>query len=149
MSVRQLMTILGLLMLAPLAQAAIYKWVDERGNVHYGERPVGSQAEELKISNDPGPVPAVPEQERLEKQQRLLQGYEKRRAEDRKQRDDEAKKAEERKQACLKVRDKLRYFEESRYLYRLGENGERRILTNEERAAETDRLRGEVKRYCD
>ena len=29
--------------------AGVYKWVDENGQVHYGEQPVGADAEKVKI----------------------------------------------------------------------------------------------------
>lgn len=34
---------------APAMATGIYKWVDENGQVHYGERPAGSQAEQVHI----------------------------------------------------------------------------------------------------
>lgn len=148
MRARFLIMGLMLLMLAPMVQAEIYKWVDERGNVHYGERPHGAQAEELKIRNQPGKTRAADPQQRLEKQKRLLQGYERKRREDSKQREEADKKAAEKKQACSQTRDRLQAYEESQYLYRLDENGERQILTDAERAAETDRLRTDIKQYC-
>ena len=32
--------------------AGVYKWVDENGQVHYGEQPVGADAEKVKIRHN-------------------------------------------------------------------------------------------------
>lgn len=40
-----------LLALSP-AHAGVYKWVDENGQVHYGERPVGADAEKVTIRHN-------------------------------------------------------------------------------------------------
>lgn len=39
----------GLVTHGGAAAAGIYKWVDEQGQVHYGERPVSQDAEEVNI----------------------------------------------------------------------------------------------------
>lgn len=50
----------ALLMLAGTAQAKLYKWVDEQGNVTYSERkPTDQKAEEIKLLG----VPAVSNEE--------------------------------------------------------------------------------------
>jgi hypothetical protein len=47
--------------------AEIYKWVDETGQVHYGEQPVGNDAEKVKIRTNettkPRPVNKTEEKE--------------------------------------------------------------------------------------
>lgn len=40
-----------LLALSP-AHAGVYKWVDENGQVHYGEQPVGADAEKINIRHN-------------------------------------------------------------------------------------------------
>ncbi|MCF7982395.1 MAG: DUF4124 domain-containing protein, partial [Pseudomonadales bacterium] len=43
-----------LLLLVPVAQAQVYKWVDDNGKIHYSdEKPQGQQAleEEVEIKN--------------------------------------------------------------------------------------------------
>jgi hypothetical protein len=43
-----LFAVLNLLMLQP-SQAGVYKWVDESGQVHYGEQPGNSSAQQVQI----------------------------------------------------------------------------------------------------
>jgi len=47
---------LSLIMLQP-AYAGIYKWVDENGQVHYGEEPGSSDAEKLQIRQNETTAP--------------------------------------------------------------------------------------------
>lgn len=47
---------LGLFVLSPL-QAGIYKWVDDNGQVHYGERPGNSGAEKVTIRKNETTTP--------------------------------------------------------------------------------------------
>ena len=45
----------------PMVQAEIYKWVDEKGQTHYGERKPGSaSASKVTIQPSASPAPAAP-----------------------------------------------------------------------------------------
>ena len=58
--------LLILALCAPLAQAEVYKWVDEKGRTHYGERKPGSgsaSVSEVKIKPFPIVDPAAPSQQ--------------------------------------------------------------------------------------
>lgn len=146
--------LLGLLLmlmsaLMPAAQAGVYKWVDEQGHVHYGERPHGSQAEEMKIRSDPGGSSHKADPgSALERQQHLLQSYELERRTEKAQRDKAAAAEAEKKTKCLQARDRLKTYEEAHYMYRLDDKGERHVLSDAERAKETAQLRADIKQYC-
>ena len=60
---RFLFLVLVAVLCAPAAQAAkIYKWVDENGRVHFGEKPPKGQASEeirIKVQAVPAVQPAV------------------------------------------------------------------------------------------
>lgn len=55
-----LLTILSMPLIAPLATAEIYKWVDEDGNVHFGDKPLDSgqaaAAEEVELKESYKPA---------------------------------------------------------------------------------------------
>ncbi len=65
------------------AQAVLYKWVDEKGHVHYGENPPpGVRAQEFPPA-EPAPAPAPPrsvEDQERELQRRLLERQEREKA---------------------------------------------------------------------
>ncbi len=64
--------LLAVMMYQPgLTAAEIYKWTDDRGRIHYGDRPQGGQAIQLDVPNNPSPDQS-PDQ-RVSDQQRLLE----------------------------------------------------------------------------
>lgn len=142
------MTAVLLLALAGGAAAAkVYKWVDDEGNVHFGDRPAGQDAQEMELRVRPPaqrsqPVPLAPiggnigdvmEEDRLRR---------------REAREQEKQAREERQRNCALARDRLRRFVESNYLYDIDDSGNRVILSNEQREASEQRARDEIQRYC-
>jgi len=131
------------------AQAAVYKWVDEEGKVHFGDRPTSSQAEQIKLKKGPKSpnTPAPATQQRHVTQQRMLDMYqqerEKKKAAKKKQEEEAAKMAQE----CADARDHLRQSEGAR-LYENLPNGERRFFSDEERERKLSNLRAYIKRNC-
>ena len=52
MQINKLLFIMLLALTPALASAAIYKWVDEQGNVQYSaEKPVGAEAEKMSVNS--------------------------------------------------------------------------------------------------
>jgi hypothetical protein len=131
--------------------AGVYKWVDEDGQIHYGDRPQGEDVESVKTAPAPSSVPpaATAEEDRLEKQRRLLDAYEKERRDQQAAAEKARAEEEQRQKNCAQARDRLRRFEQAGYLYDLDDNGERVILSDAERARRTDEARREVARWCE
>ena len=128
--------------------AEIYKWVDEEGNVHFGDRPKNAEAEQLKLPAPAPPSPTPDRRDRLETQQRMLDVYREER-EQKKQAVAEEKARRKRLEArCNAARDQLRNYKESQ-LYDLTSDGERKFLTDSERQATIDELAAQIKKYCE
>ena len=129
--------------------AGVYKWVDEQGKVHYGDKPQGKDAETGDLAPPPpsAPPPTTTE-DRAEKQRRLLDAYADER--EQKQKEAEKKKAEkaEADRKCALAKDRLRRFQRAGYLYELDEKGERQILSDADRAKETREAEADVKKWC-
>ncbi|MEM7251199.1 MAG: DUF4124 domain-containing protein [Pseudomonadota bacterium] len=134
------------LALAHPAVADVYRWTDEAGNVHYGSRPPNENAEPVKIAPR-GPVDPNRES-RAAKQKRLLRAYEKERRDKRKA--DRARERAERKVArkCKRLAKRIANAQTAKYIYRKNEQGERTILSHEDRAAYEKRLRSQHKKHC-
>ncbi len=56
----------------PAVAAEVYKWVDEKGKVHYGDRPLPG-AQSMRLKDVPQVTPIAGERE--EKRERLLQVF--------------------------------------------------------------------------
>lgn len=144
-----LATVAGLLVVSAI-HAEVYRWVDERGKVHFSDRPNQGGAQKLEI-NEPSDAAGIDQQrldaERRIQQEKLLDAY----REERELRQQERRKAEEaerqRSTNCAYARNRLREYGNSR-LYEPLEDGGRRYLDSDERQREIDRVRASVEHWC-
>jgi hypothetical protein len=133
-----------------VSSAEVYRWVDSKGIVHFGDRAPREQhekADRLAIKNTA--APADPEAERArqsfhraeedrkEKQQRDMQ----RAAEAQQQR---ARLA----QQCKSVQNEIRYEQQAAMLVSYDDEGKRVGWTTEQRTAYKERLAAMQQHYC-
>lgn len=132
-----------------LLASEIYKWTDEEGNLHFGDRPTGAETEErLAIRSkptDPARVQAqvqarvVAREERAEQEAVVEQGPSP---------EELAAQARERATKCDIYKERLTSFVQSRHLYRVDENGERAYLNEEEMQHAREKVEDQVEEYC-
>lgn len=142
------------LMLALMSAGAalasdIYKWVDDDGNVHYGDRPAGEPVERLAIESRP----TDPER---------IQAMNQARAADR---SDLAKaktaaaleqptaaelrdEADERAMKCITYKAQLEAYTNNRRLYHQRADGEREYLSDDEVKTTRERAAQQVEEFC-
>ena len=140
---------------SPVMAAEIYKYTDENGNVHYGDRPSGNRAEETvsvasqrtdnaavqaafneRYAPKPEPQNQAADSGEAEKEEKLSRA-ERRAA------------AAERAQKCESYRARMETVITSRRLYREDENGERVYLEDNERQEARDKIQALIEEYCD
>ena len=127
----------------------IYKWTDEDGNVHYGDRPTGDATEQrLAISSSPTDPSKV--QTRVQARHTTKEATEEAAANKPQGPTEEEllAQAEERRQKCDTFRARLQKFVTSRRLYKQDDNGERVYLDEEETQAARERVENQVQEYC-
>ena len=132
------------------SQAAIYKWIDDNGKVHYSDQPPpASQAEEIDVDTAPSaPTNGLTDEQRQQKQQRLLDAFTKERADKKATEEKATKAAEERKSWCVRARDELRQLKEATYLYDYDESGEMIIYSKEAREQVAREQAARIDKYC-
>jgi len=139
--------IMFIMIFALPAQAEIYKWVDEKGNVHFGDKPVAN-SEEIVIPEKTNVQNRPTKQERDEKRKRLLESF----AEDRADKQEQASKQKKQKQKldrrCAVARDRMKVYNRSRRLYDLDEKGERVILSDKARQQVVEQLAADISKNC-
>lgn len=130
----QRMIILLLLTTTPL-QAAIHRWVDENGKVHYSDSPPAqTQTDTIKLPPAPKVVQPAPkkaedaEQERPPKEGEYFK--------------DEAKKA------CDESKQRLEKAESEQQLFHRNSDGTRRYMSDEQKQEYLQKLRDNIKEYC-
>jgi hypothetical protein len=148
--------LIGLLLLSQAAYSGVYKWTDENGKVHFGDRPPVEQEKE-QVVVPKGPVAktegaasaAENNASRQETTQRLLDQYAAERDEKKKASIRKQEEKARRKENCAVAQDNLRNYQEHGRIYKLLPNGERYYYSSEEREQALARARAEVKRWCD
>ena len=129
------------------AFAEIYKWEDENGKIHYGDKPPVEDAESIELRSAPKADPN--RNSRQEKQRRLLKLLE----DDRqvaKKKKAEAKAAKaEREEKCLKARKDLQQVRDASFLYKKSEDPRNpQVYSDEERQEITRGLQNDIKKWC-
>jgi len=137
-------------LLMPLAQAEIYKWVDDNGQVHYSEKAPDKKraAKEIHLpKHTPQTAPASPAQ-RKQLRENLLRAFE----EERNLRKSAAAKKEKDeariRKNCMRARDQLKNYERASVLYKLNEKGERVYYSDAQRRQAETNLRNQINKWC-
>jgi hypothetical protein len=121
----------------PLAQGQVYKWVDERGRIHYTDRPPREAAEPLVLEAGPSEADRRAAEARAE---RLIEMDRRRTTMRERQKTRETKEAAERqmeaasrRRECGAARRDLATLREQRPVYTRGPDGENVFIGDEQR----------------
>ncbi len=131
------------------ASAGIHRWVDENGQVQFGDRPPANMnnSEEVVIRKQvPTSEPA--KVDRKKSRERLLEQYQRERDEKKQKAAKKQKEKKERKARCNYAKTRLTEYREHGSLYERLPNQQRRYLTDQERDAQIAKARAEVKKWC-
>lgn len=127
----------------------IYKWVDDDGNVHYGDKPAGTQSERMAIVSrptDPSRI-AAQTQARAEARTQAREADADAAAAGPSEEELQAE-AEARQVACEKSRANMQRMVTARRLYREDDAGERVYLDEAEMQATRQRVENEISEFC-
>jgi Domain of unknown function (DUF4124) len=139
--------LLLILIISPV-EAGIYKWTDQDGNVHFGDRPSNpDSATEINIQTDNKTGITNSSGNKKEREYLL------KKIDEEKQADAEKRKklyAEEkkRKQRCNYFKSRYQSHIQSSRTYRTSPDGERYYLSDEERAARKKQFKKGISEYC-
>ena len=127
---------------------SVYKWVDDQGNIHYGDRPQDAAAQTLHV---PSPPPAdEASQQRLNAL--IKQGKDTANKKEKETAKSAAKSGpskEEMEKNCSIAKENLAKLEgASALLFETDKDGNRRILPLEERNKTTETMRKETEHWC-
>jgi hypothetical protein len=136
----------GILFSGGAGAEGVYKWVDEKGQVHFGGTPPAGRKSE-KHNTPPStsePAQAAPastwqEQLHVSNERRQL-------ARDKEQAT--AKRQQENEQRCLTAQRALDTLNRERPLYRVNSQGEREYMDDGQRQASRDAANERVATYC-
>ena len=145
-------SLIFLLMLPLMTQAAVYKWIDDEGNVHYGDRPTASEPSVEMEVDDIVTIPTFggrnDSMSREEKRERLLQAMEEDRLEKKQQREQNQALKQRNRKKCNLYRDRMRHYQRASGIYSLDEDGNRVYMSDADRASATKNLQKKIDKYC-
>lgn len=141
--------VLLLAWLLPLgAGAEVFKWVDDEGNVHYGDSaPPEHDVETIRTPPPPSDAAVTQSLNRLEGLREEVDEREKKRREEKERQETTAREGEARKQRCSQAQRQLAVLDMPR-IFQLNGQGQKVYLEDDQRAAKLERARKEVKANC-
>lgn len=130
-------------LLPALATAEIYRWTDEQGRVHFGQRPVAG-AEPVQVR----PQAVERDEHTREREARTQRFYDARREEQQQAAATAAAQRAERASECQDLRRRLAQIPEGFSYYRTDANGERIYYSDEETDTARRQLRERIAQRC-
>jgi hypothetical protein len=103
------------LLLLNTVHSDVYKWVDENGNVVYGDKPTSNNADKIKIKSPP--QADKPYQKRYKKQQKLLSVMQEERDEKIELKKEEQEKNKKQKEKCNEIIKELQGIKNAGFLF--------------------------------
>ncbi|MFO7530518.1 MAG: DUF4124 domain-containing protein [Marinobacter sp.] len=146
---RKILMLTLLMALAPgmAHSGSVYKWTDENGVTHFGDRqPTGSKAEQVSVRSGKGSANASSRTSPQEQVQAMEQEAEKRQLTEREQAEMEAIR-KQREANCATAQSNLRVIDSNARI-QVEENGERRYLSPEEIAEQRMRFEKVAEENC-
>ncbi|QMV65036.1 DUF4124 domain-containing protein [Pseudomonas berkeleyensis] len=130
-------------LLPALATAEIYRWTDEQGRVHFGQRPVAG-AEPVEVR----PQVVERDEHTREREARTQRFHDARREEQQQAAATAAAQRAERASECQDLRRRLAQIPEGFSYYRTDANGERIYYSDEETDTARRQLRERIAQRC-
>lgn len=144
-------TLLLLVLLAPGAESSeVYKWTDETGRIHYGEKPGGKKSENIAIPKHKKSTQSAPpdEQQRLENIRKWTAARQEEREQAKLKKAELKEKKAARKKKCNEMKNSLVDMQRRGRWYRLDEEGNRQYYSEEELETRIKEKAGVIKKKC-
>ncbi|MCW8963240.1 MAG: DUF4124 domain-containing protein [Gammaproteobacteria bacterium] len=132
-----------------MAYAQIYQWVDSKGKVTYSDKPQSDKPASINSTTKQPASKDTSYQQQLQKQQRLLDSYSQRRAENKRRLTEQNRKQQQQQdkldKRCAKYK---RYLDTGGGVYKTDANGERVFVKESELTSYRAQKQAEYDRYC-
>jgi uncharacterized protein HemX len=133
-------------LIAAGAQAEMYKWTDEQGNVHFSDKPhANARKLEIRTPRSSG-IGASNHQRRS--QQDLLRDMQASRQQREQKAAENARAREQRERECTALRNRLRTYEEVDYVFYRDDSGKKKRLSRDYKKKEEQKLREQIAQNC-
>jgi len=143
---RALILLLLLIIATPL-YAAVHRWTDENGNVHYSDRAPATQKEKSEIHiNVSKPDPTTVE--RLQRQQEALKSNLLIRDDQNKQQLADKEEAKQQLEYCKQAKERLSILQNNSRVFAVDKEGNETFMEDSQRQEQVDKANEMIKKYC-
>ena len=139
-----LITIISCAVFSSPVNAKVYKWVDENGQVHYGEHPGNTQAEQVQIRTNETTTPRKIDQDKFN----TAEGKDKKESETPEEPQQPKISKKEKRKLCNEAKSDLAAIMSRGRMREIDEKGEYTYLTEEQRQQRIDAARKKQKEFC-
>lgn len=130
-----------------ILHAEVYKWVDENGKTHYGDKPFNKDAETIEL--DKGPKLDPDHHSRADKQRRLLDVLDEERQDTKQQKAQAAADKKKREANCAIARKNLSKIRDATFLYKKSNDPRNpTVYSDAERGEITNKAKKAVEQWC-
>ena len=135
--------------LIPSVEADIYKWVDDDGRIHYGDRPATEDAKQIPF-REPRSAAADDRSlmERLEEQKRVLDVRQYEREIKKKRAEKLAKIKKEQQQRCVDLKSHISKVRQAGAVYDVDDSGNKNYSADGALEAYVEKLEGIYEKSC-
>ncbi len=143
----QSVLILFLFVVLPV-NAGVYKWTDEQGNVHYGDKPVNQgKATELQINSNVN-TGVTHSAGNIKERDRVLQELQDDRDAREEVKADQRIERKKRQRTCVQLKKRLLQHQRASSVYKQNAKGERVYYTAKEREAKVKNINQGIAKNC-
>jgi len=130
-----------------IVEAKVYRWVDDAGIVHYGDR-ADETKKSVEIKTDNAPKRDKFADERLKRQKDYINGIEEKAEKPKSTKAQLALDEKTRVENCKQVKENLKVLQNLARIYKETENGERHFLSDEEKIEELKIANSQIGDFC-
>ena len=133
-----------LLLIQAPSNAGVYKWVDEEGQVHYGEQPGNPAAEKVPIRTNETTTPRTMNTDEVDIVKSDIEAKNKKK----KDADEQKKIDRDKRKWCKEARSDLQAISTRGRMREINEKGEYIVMTEEQRQQRISAARKKEREFC-
>jgi hypothetical protein len=142
--ITRIITASFILLIHSLSHAGVYKWVDEDGQVHYGEQPGNTGAEIVPIRTNEATAPRTMNKDEVDIVKSDIEAKDKKK----KEAEEQKKINRDKRKWCNEARSDLQAIYSRGRLREINEKGEYIVLTEEQRQQRISAAKKKEREFC-
>jgi hypothetical protein len=142
--ITRIITASFILLIHSQSHAGVYKWVDEDGQVHYGEQPGNTGAEIVPIRTNETTAPRTMNKDEVD----IVKSYIEAKDKKKKEAEEQKKINRDKRKWCNEARSDLQAISSRGRLREINEKGEYVVMTEEQRQQRISAAKMKEREFC-